>query len=251
MSLPITALTTYATMKSELNLPDDTRRSVVERMIASSSASIYQIANREFHFVPGRVESIPARGGFRLVVANPPIRTLSAIQLLSPDGTVAYTYDPTTYLIENKNAGIIYRTTGSYGLTGATGLSPTNIYGRDLGWPNLGQPGDDIMSSPMPTTERPGLSVRYDSGWITPQQDLASDGVTAIGNRDLPYDLEEACILGVVSQWTKRGRNRDVQSETMNTGISVTYRAPNVSTLTGGFLPIEAERIALSYARFV
>lgn len=55
----------------------------------------------------------------------------------------------------------------------------------------------------------PGLTVEvvYEAGYITPEQ--ARKGV---GERDLPYDLEEACIATVMSWYSRRSMPPDVQS---------------------------------------
>lgn len=55
----------------------------------------------------------------------------------------------------------------------------------------------------------PGLTVEvvYEAGYITPEQ--AGKGV---GERDLPYDLEEACIATVMSWFSRRNMPPDVQS---------------------------------------
>jgi len=55
----------------------------------------------------------------------------------------------------------------------------------------------------------PGLTVEvvYEAGYITPEQ--ARKGV---GERDLPYDLEEACIATVMSWYSRRSMPADVQS---------------------------------------
>ena len=55
----------------------------------------------------------------------------------------------------------------------------------------------------------PGLTVEvvYEAGYITPEQ--ARNG---LGERDLPYDLEEACIATVMSWFSRRNMPPDVQS---------------------------------------
>ena len=55
----------------------------------------------------------------------------------------------------------------------------------------------------------PGLTVEviYEGGYITPEQ--ARNG---LGERNLPYDLEEACIATVMSWFSRRNTPPDVQS---------------------------------------
>lgn len=55
----------------------------------------------------------------------------------------------------------------------------------------------------------PGLTVEvvYEAGYITPEQ--ARKGM---GERDLPYDLEEACIATVMSWYSRRSTPPDLQS---------------------------------------
>ena len=54
-----------------------------------------------------------------------------------------------------------------------------------------------------------GLAVEvvYEGGYITPEQ--ARNG---LGERNLPYDLEEACIATVMSWYSRRSMPPDVQS---------------------------------------
>jgi hypothetical protein len=254
LALMLNALTTYATAKAELGLSDDTQQPVVERLINSASRAIQNAAyGRIFQHQSGISELVKGTGGFRLVVKRTPLRNVIAINLLNPDGTITYTYDPTTYTVENVSGGLIYRTSGAYGLTAGYSVGAGSAYGRMMGWPWLAQPGDDIRGSPQATTERPALQVVYDGGWITPWQDVCLGSSTPnppytstpAGLRDLPYDLEEACLMTVTTLWRRRGTNRDVISETVDHG-QVTYRQ---SPQEGGILPPEAYQIAQTYRR--
>lgn len=248
MVLQSNALTTVATVQGELgSAASNTSRAVLERLINAASTALESAAGgRKFSFQSGISEDVPGLGGFHLQVRQRwPIKRITAINLLNPDQTIAYTFDPSTYQIDPRALGTIYRTSGAYGLTAGYSIGAQNVWGRMAGWPWLAQPGDDIRGMPQATSERPALQVCYDGGFVTPQQDLGPDGVTPLGQRDLPADIEEACLIAVEALWSRRGRSRDVKTETVQTGASTTYRdAP----AQGGFLPAEAYQIIRRYA---
>lgn len=244
--MPLTsgALTTWATAQAEMGIASG-QRSVIERMINAISAAMSQAAlGRTFEFKSGIIETVNGLGGFHLVLDRAPIKRVASVSLLNPDGSIAYTYDQSTYTVENAGAGILYRTSGAYGLASGYSTGATGVYGRMMGWPNLAQPADDIRGSPQPTTERPAIQVVYDAGWITPAQDVDAGGNT-VGLRDLPYDLEEACLIGVETIYARRGRSRDISSETTQAS-SISYRLPDTEY---GILPPEVAKVAKNYAR--
>ena len=79
----------------------------------------------------------------------------------------------------------------------------------------------------------PGLTVEvvYEAGYITPEQ--ARKGV---GERDLPYDLEEACIATVMSWYSRRSMPPDVQSFWVEQ-IRVNFDTQRVATYAGAADP--------------
>ncbi len=86
----------------------------------------------------------------------------------------------------------------------------------------------------------PGLTVEvvYEAGYITPEQ--ARKGM---GERDLPYDLEEACIATVMSWYSRRSMPPDVQ------GFWVEQIRVNFDTQRE-WLPMPVQRILGRYRRY-
>lgn len=262
MTLRTYALTCWPTVRDELAAAlgassgaIEASRPKVERMINAVSSAMIQAANgRHFEYQAGIVENHQAIGSPWIVLDRWPIKSVAAVNLLNPDGTVAFTYDRTQYQI--RDTGILQWTGGTS--AASTGLSAyagpgVSSFGYQAGaiqtgWPLLAAPAGDIRQSPQAGAERPSLQAIYDGGWITPAQDLAPDGVTALGNRDLPEDLEEACLIAVEALWARRGRSRDILSETQPQGSSVSFRQPEGD---GGLLPLESRAVARSYGRYL
>jgi hypothetical protein len=63
----------------------------------------------------------------------------------------------------------------------------------------------DIAGSPLAGSERKILRVVYDAGYVTPAQVDTGNGGFA-GQRDLPFDLEHACVQTVASMSARYGQ---------------------------------------------
>jgi hypothetical protein len=230
MAVTTHALTRLTTVQTELNLGASDHVTALERMIDAASYAMEQAAGgRHFERTSGIVERVRGTGGLRLILSRTPIVSITSIERLNIDGTVAETYSASTYEIEDANAGFVY---------------------RDAGWPWTGAGALDIAGSPLPWTERASLRVTYTAGWITPQQ--AADSV---GTRDLPFDLEEATILATLALYRRRGADRSITNTTTNEA-SVNYAgAEQGNTLIGsepnGILPLESLAVAKRYRRIV
>lgn len=186
------SLTTLAAVKTELSIPtltttdDDYLTSVICRV----SDYIASRCNRVFTYSAAWAESVPAYASTKLVVTHTPVVSITSITYNS--GAV----DSSTYSLSDVNKGWIYRNTG-WSWT-------ASFYG------NVGQ---DVYAG----SEGNLFVVTYSGGYVTPQQ--AAD---AVGTRNLPYDLEDACILGVVSRYRTRGQDRRVTQESLMSA-SVSY----------------------------
>lgn len=100
-------LTLAATLATELGVdPADAK---LPRYIAVASEAIRQYLNRrQLHYAAAYVEKVPGFVGTpRLVLGLTPLGTIASIVL--PDGT---TVDGSEYVVEDADAGLVYRDTG-------------------------------------------------------------------------------------------------------------------------------------------
>lgn len=242
MALSIHALTTWETMQAELGLSGTSDQTVIERLINAASEEIERVAQRHFEYVAGHAERVAGHGTNLLIVSHAPIRSVAAIDYIDGAGLVSHSYASTEYAIHDAKAGLV-------AWTGGTDVLRGNV----SGWPwTADAAGDTIRGEPLPGSERKALRVVYDGGWVTPEQARANTGMA----RDLPYDLEQACIIAVASWWKRRGSDVTVSNHSSAQGSSVTYRAPAegnsvIGTIPSGMLPLEAAQIAQRYRRVV
>jgi len=191
MALANQALTTLTTAKKVLGATGTNEDEAIERQIlAVSDAFSQEAGGRQFQREAAIVERHKGFGLFRLIAKVAPIVTITAIASLNPDGTVAWTYDSTTYEFPTPSDGIIY---GS----------------QEFGW--SARSGVGIASVPIPGTERPSIRLTYTAGWITPWQATSAGG--SVGTRDLPYDIEQAVLESIQQSYKRQGRDADLASE--------------------------------------
>lgn len=203
-------LTLPATVATELAggvLSSDPR---LPRLIAVASEAIARHLDRRLHYGAAISEKVKAFGRPRLVLDVTPIVAITSITLA--DGTVV-----TDYSRENDLAGFLYRRGGwsSSGLARG-GLPPQN----DL----------------APGTEESAITVVYGGGWVCPAQ---------AGTRNLPYDIEEACIQAIAGLYRGSGKDPSVASESLG-DYSVSYRG---DPSPGGILPASVIAQLASYRR--
>jgi hypothetical protein len=181
MALTAAALTTLAKANAEIGTSGED--DLVEQLIEAISSRIATYCNRTFYFEEDISESIGGYGGTQLVVARPPIVDITSIAL---DGnTVSSEY----YSYPNADAGIIY---------------------HELGWDNTAlASGSWVTVDKLAGTENPIYVVTYDGGYVTPQQ--AVDDVTL--TRNLPLDLEDACLEWVNARYQRKGKDPRLQGE--------------------------------------
>ena len=246
MALASNALTTYETARVALGLsiPADTdeaaaQRTRIEFLINAASAAIANYCNRLFEFEAGEVEEVKGQGVNRIVVRRTPVRSIQAIQLLSFDRQVVYTYDPWTYACNGLDAesGIITRNISGVAM-------PPALTGSAWLW--SAEMASDIAGSPLAGSERKILRVIYDGGWVTPAQ-VDTDNAGFAGQRDLPFDLEHACIQTVASMSARYGQNMAITSATLHQS-SISYASGSASI---GSLPAEVQGSLASYRRWM
>jgi hypothetical protein len=200
MALADNALTTLATVKTELSITGSSDDAYLERLIDAASAFIASYCRREFHSQSSIAEKVAGHGGKFLTVAVTPITTLTSI---SYDGSAV---GSDNYEIHDADAGLIYA-------LGAWVWTADHL--QSIGQEALGR------------RERKLYTVTYDGGYVTPEQG---------GSVTLPKDLEDACISLVVMRYRQKGRDPAVKTERLMEA-SIGYAATSGST---GSDPLQA-----------
>lgn len=213
MALAENALSTYATVRTTLGLavPSDAGLAAdqlarIEFIINAASAEIEAYCRRPFAFKAGDVEEVPSKGTNRLFVRRTPVRAILAVSLLTYDRKVSIDLDPSTFssVGADARAGVIARNVQAYGANTSLG-----------GWANSADVANDVAGSQIAGSERRAYRVVYDGGWITPAQaDTTNGGIG--GTRDLPYDIEHACVQACVSLHARWGSDPNVSSATLH-----------------------------------
>jgi hypothetical protein len=215
MALASNALTTTATLADELGITPaagDVAR--LERYINQASEAIERFLGRKLQKTT-RTEKLAPSGTLRLVLANTP---LSSITSIVEDGT---TVDSDDYAIEDAEAGIVVADE----VWGSNDL----VHG--------------IAQDAVRGTGKRDIVVTYIGGYVLP-----NDG----GTRDLPHDIEAACLITAASLYRARGADRRIASEAVG-DASVTYGGVNtaIGRGAGGIIPDEAAVLLQAYRRVV
>lgn len=196
-------LTTPETAADELGLAAADAK--LTRAISAASAAISRYIGRRLHYSESFVESLPGCvGRVRLLLGLVPVRDIATVEL--PDIGVV-----TDWRLEDKDLGFLYRTAG---------------------WPFTGLVRSGLLyDAPAVGTELASIIVTYSGGWVTPAQ-AAAEGWSG-PERDLPFDLEEACLQAVAGIYRGAGVDKSIASESLG-DYSVAYRtAPSLA----GILP--------------
>lgn len=164
-------------------------------LVNAASEICEQYAGRKFYRDTAIVEKVPADASSPVItVARPPINSITSIVYGSA------TIDSSSYEIRDSDGrlGHIYSINSTW--------TPTTLSMMDIG------------RTIVPGYERYYYTVTYDGGWYTAKQ----DDVDGSGTRNLPYDIEQACIA--IVGWLNHNITRDpsVVSESL-LGSSVTY----------------------------
>lgn len=182
MALEAYALTTVAAAKDELGIKDDAQNPVLERLIHTASSLVARHCNRVLHYEAALQELVPGYGRQLLFLSRTPVVSVATISL---DGT---TVDSSTYSLRSGLAGLVYREAGWEWTAG---------YAPGLVGPAL-----------VAGSEAARYLVTYAGGYVTPVQ--ASGPLT----RNLPYELEQACLYTVVHMHRLRGKPKAAMVET-------------------------------------
>jgi len=190
MTIATNALTTVATVKSDLGISVSTYDTILEGLVNAASTLIESRAGRQFHYEQVTAEKIAGHGTELLSVARYPIDKSKAVAITYDGDTV----DTADYEVDGDGkAGLI-----------------RSIYGN---WEWTAGGAGNITCDGLPGTERKLYSVTYYGGWVLPND---------VGTRTLPDDLELACRLLVTQLYRGLGRDPSVVSESLLSG-SVSY----------------------------
>lgn len=215
MTLAANALTTVEAVADDLGITPIGAADVARlaRLINTASSAIERFLRRDLQS-KSHVERLAYSGGLRVVLEGAP---LLSIESVVDDGE---TVDPARYAIEDADAGVVI-------------FDVPQVRSSDL-W--LG-----VLADGVPGTGKRQLVVTYTGGYVLPN---------AAGVRTLPVDLEQACLLTVVSLYRSRGADRRIASESVG-DASVTYAGVNLAAGRGegGIIPDEAVVLLRPYAR--
>ncbi|MGQ0664609.1 MAG: phage head-tail connector protein [Pseudomonadota bacterium] len=182
-------LTVLATVKAELNISVTTHDSFLATVIQQASAAIVSFCNREF--AQERVkETVPGFGGLFLMVSRLPIATVHAIK----EGDDLVTVGASDYALHDRLTGQIRSKVG--------------------GWAHSAGQGYGALGRPLPGSETARYEVEYTGGYMLPSMS---------GTRDLPHDIERACVETVKARYLARTRDPNVTSESADGIYSAAY----------------------------
>ena len=203
VSLTDSALCTLADLKTELGISGSGEDDTLKRMINAASAQIAGFCNRSFYYETGKVEYVAGYGTPYLRVSKYPLEAITSIVYLSSfSGTTGSTISSNDYVIRerDKQSGRIF---------------------REDGWLWTAAMLGGATYPAFPGTESPLYKVTYSGGYVTQQQD-DDDNPSASVTRDLPYDLEDACIQLAAQRYLSSGDDRRINAEKLMS-YSVTY----------------------------
>lgn len=196
---------------------------IVENLINAVSERMSEIAGRSWYRETDRVDDIVGEGWTALVSHKAPIVSVTSLVEIDSSGNTIQTYTADDFDLDLQ-AGILYSNVGR--------------------WPDTGYRGHAVSPVRVPRSGRPRLRLTYTCGWITPAQEAAG-----VGTRNLPFDLEEACLKSVHALYRSLSADLRVISKTSENAVT-SYRLPNrTAGLEAGMLLTETANVARSYYR--
>lgn len=179
------------------------------RLIGAASEAIRRHIDRpQLHYGAAIVEKLQGfEGQVRLYLGAVPLISVASVVL--PDGT---TLDPSEYTLEDLETAALYRAAG---------------------WPFTG-----ICAGGRLYGEARTIVVTYAGGWVTPAQS---------GTRNLPFAIEEACLLTVSALYRKQGSDPTIASESLG-DYSVTFAT---ATEGDGVIPPAAQALLSTHRRLL
>lgn len=203
---PDKKLTTAETVRDEIGLSTLKDNHFIDRLINEASAAIVRYTNREF-----AEEEVKERvAGFNtpeLIVSRTPIKSIAEISY--DEETIINTDD---YRIGDPDSGFIYRI--------------------DYVWQSTQRVEYNIKPRWSNETPEPEWVVTYTGGYTLPNWN---------DTRDLPYDIERACIETVKAWFLSRQRDPNLVDVRVNGTFSAEY--------TQFGIPVSAAEILKPYIR--
>lgn len=196
----------------------------LEQAINAVSEAIEQYCDRRF--VYGQwTENLGASGRTFLRVKRLPLRSISLISFMGGALNATGDYEIYEQMLDGAGNPI---------------PSDTGLIYRQVGW--VWTAPFMLAAAPYqaPGQEFDVYQVVYLGGYQTPQFDglpgVGGSGVAPAIPADLPFELEKACIDGVVSYWRRMGWDRNVLNESF-ADAKVQYR-DNAELLPAEILPV-------------
>jgi hypothetical protein len=181
----MSAYTTIFTIKSELGISDNSQDVRLQALIVQASGLIDGYCGRAF-MRGAHIEKIKGYGaGSCLSIKNTPIISITSIAL---DDEII---DASNYAIESEDAGLI---SGDFVDTAPVCYSITGM-------------------THMAGRQQRRYNVAYIGGYLLPDD----------ANRNLPYEIERACIDLVRGGYYAQGRDVSIKSESTDGVGSITY----------------------------
>ncbi|MBL4769334.1 MAG: hypothetical protein JKY94_16800 [Rhodobacteraceae bacterium] len=205
MSLINQALTTVSAVQGEYRVDDE---DVVARVINAVSQDMASVAGgRVWHYAAAHTYKASSYGRNRLYLPSPPLISIASAVLQDVSGVDQHTYQATYYGIEGDGG--------------------TGILLNSQGWHNTAFQLEGFSNFARAGSVAPLILVTYEGGWVTPWQVDPKNPSNLIGTqtRNLPYNLEEACIADSVSRLRARGRDLTLETQTTE-AASATFRRP-------------------------
>jgi len=208
------ALTTLATVLDELKLTSDgaAQDARAERYIDAASAFLARECDRIFERADAISEKKAGYGYNEIILSRRPVVAVTSVTV---NGAALSSSDYELRDIASGIPGVLYRAGG---------------------WSWSAESLRAISSPALPGSEDREITVVYNGGWVTPQQN--ADGLFSGAARTLPADIEDACVLLVASRW--RGRGTDYRAR------SRTYEGQQL-TFGGVPVPHEVEGVIAQY----
>lgn len=178
MAYPSNALGTLETLKDELGIAagENAHDAWLERAAGTATEAIESWCKRNFNRATVTNERVAGFGTPRLVLARTPIESVTSITL---DGV---TIDASEYYVEDAGAGFVFRSNSCW----------------DWTQPSAGQRGY--------VAEEKKYLVTYVGGYYLPGS----------AQRNLPYAIEQAFVVAVVSMFRSKGKYQQLEAETVD-----------------------------------
>ncbi len=189
-------LTTISRVRAEIGNSTEDIDDLLEHMVHEASDTIVKFTGREFK-KETLVETLPGFGRPRLLLTRTPIVSISQISF---NGS---TVSSTLYVIEDADAGVVFKETG---------------------WFNTEQVGLVLTTRRVPGTAKRDYSVTYIGGYVLPS-------FSSTETRTLPYGLERATVETVKTWIKERSRDPTIKSEKIGDFWAATYQSATQSGL--------------------